>query len=249
MAAVHQCRGVAKGMLAHFLTPPRVGGVESEFGVIWCGGRELGNTQTFTTCCSSSRSAGPPAVPGWTWGNSCSRCSNSCTTVHVNNQDVLCYRPQDFRAKQRMDAELKKGLEEEHRLDLPKDGKHKVTPISWIQSIRIILMEQRGVDTVFWVEKQGRINRPPDDYIDLLTDWGKLTLTTTATHTFVLSWHSERVHHKPTDMISRIFVHRESFIRNSLGVDLLERVSSIVPIRRTWSSVVQGCFGSSALHE
>ena len=72
--------------------------------------------------------------------------------------DILCYRPTDFRSKQKQHENLKRGLEEHMRLDLPSTGKQAMSLINWIREIKGMVLS-RGFDTVFYIPDSGSNKR------------------------------------------------------------------------------------------
>lgn len=88
--------------------------------------------------------------------------------------DILCFRPHTFREMQRQHDELKKGLENERRLEIGNKDKVSVGLTMWITWLKMILVT-RGMDTVFLVCDVDEDEETCSNQVSLLDNWGKLT--------------------------------------------------------------------------
>ena len=91
--------------------------------------------------------------------------------------DILAYRPDDFRSKQRVDAEMKKGLPEALHLELPVDGKMKTPITTWVIELEQHL-KTRGMEGVFSIRvpTTGAGGAVVGEWYQLLSKFGSVTL-------------------------------------------------------------------------
>jgi len=75
---------------------------------------------------------------------------------------------------QRQHDELKKGFENEHRLEIGNKDKVSVGLTMWITWLKMILVT-RGMDTVFLVCDVDEDEETCSNQVSLLDNWGKLT--------------------------------------------------------------------------
>jgi hypothetical protein len=127
--------------------------------------------------------------------------------------DILCYRPSDFRSKQRQYESLKAGLEVSRRLELGDNKKdHAMSLVAWIQEIKL-LVETRGFDTIFRVTN----STTPTSEVYIVEKWGDMKLK--AIEDFVATL---------TDSYDLENLRLSGLaIRDSLGPELYSRVSSL----------------------
>lgn len=92
--------------------------------------------------------------------------------------DILCYRPSDFRSKQRQHDALKQGLDEARRLELPGGSENKSSLVTWIQEMKL-LCQNRGFDTVFYIKVS---RNGTDEFKYLMSDWGAVTAAEVSTY-------------------------------------------------------------------
>jgi hypothetical protein len=78
-----------------------------------------------------------------------------------------CGRPNDFKSAAKVQEICTKGLAENRQIGTEDDKDNTITLTAWINEIRAH-MEQKGMDTVFWVQPD------PADEVYLLKDWGEL---------------------------------------------------------------------------
>ena len=117
-----------------------------------------------TAAASDPRVGGISAQTPWVGG------SNLSTKKPTAPYDVLCYRPADFRSMQKQHELLKAGLPESRRLELTDMNKEtSVSLMTWLEELKLML-ETKGLDTVFRVVKDGI-------EIYMLAQWGDLNLT------------------------------------------------------------------------
>ena len=144
--------------------------------------------------------------------------------------DMLAHRPTDFKAMQRIDGELKKGLPEERQLELAVNGKMKTPVMTWVSEIKHII-HQRGMEAVFSIriDRAGTIT-----WQQLLDNFGDVTIA---------QMQASKTWSKSTPFNPALRVDTEGHfdrfdkenlrlsgiaIRNSLGPNLLQRVSSLI---------------------
>jgi hypothetical protein len=129
--------------------------------------------------------------------------------------DILCYRPSDFRSKQRQYEALKAGLEASRRLELGDNKKdHVMSLVAWIQEIKL-LVETRGFDTVFRVTNSASTFGTSEVY--LVQKWGDMKLKTIEDFVATLT--------DPYD-VENLRLSGLA-LRDSLGPELYSRVSSL----------------------
>ena len=118
---------------------------------------------------AASGSVTPPRVGGvddgvpWVGG--------SFIDKSTEPQDVLCYRPTTFKEKQRQCSDLKKGVEENQKLDFVGGNQTTVWLTMWITWVTMML-EQKGMDTVFKILVDSDNNE-----LCLLESWGMVTMS------------------------------------------------------------------------
>ena len=179
----------------------------------------------------------------WTGGEDEGHRDNSRYFHHTNTtdlldtsikdpQDVLGFRPTDFRSKQRQTYSLKNGLEEERRLELPKDGKLETPITTWLQQVKT-MMTERGMDTVFWIPSDPTAAHATG-FRNLLKDWGNISyeeITNYIKEFTVGDSTSAPVRRPWADKYDQENLRLSGIaISESLGPNLYARVISIVPV-------------------
>lgn len=127
---------------------------------------------------------------------------------------VLCFRPLDYKSKQRQYDSLVKGLEAHQHLELTgaKDDK-QISVVSWIREIRLV-METRGLDSVFRVTSTDGLSE-----LYLLESWGESDFS--KVKDFVA-----RLQETEGDDFDRENLDLSGeIVRKSLGPDLFDRVA------------------------
>jgi len=133
--------------------------------------------------------------------------------------DVLCYRPSDFKVMQKQYDMLKVGLEESKRLELNGKG---ISLTAWIQEIRH-MVELRGFDTVFRI-----CDTTMSKEVYLFEQWGELTLAD------VQRWVEDLKSKAIGDKFDCENLKLSAIaIRQSLGPELHERVGSMTDPSKT----------------
>ena len=97
----------------------------------------------------------------WTGGSNINK--------NTEPEDVLCFRPENFKEMQKQHESLKQGLPEEQRLELVDGSKTTIGLITWITWM-MMLFTTKGMDTVFRILKLG-----DTEELDLVQNWGKAT--------------------------------------------------------------------------
>ena len=144
-------------------------------------------------------------------------------------RDALGHRPQDFRSKQRQAETLKEGLPDALKLELPKDGKLQTPVMTWVNELTHHL-ELRGMEPAFYISK---IQNGTRVYGYLLKSFGDYTTKDIADH----GAHFLRRGGPGPDHFDEF--DKENLrlsaitIRNSLGPNLLQRVSSLLASNST----------------
>ena len=159
----------------------------------------------------------------------CGGTQNSDTAVQSTTtpSDILAHRPDDFRSKQRQTESIKGGLNDALKLELPKNGKLQTPVMTWVNKIRNHLVI-RGMEPVFSIaiDSDGAGNFV---YEDILVKFGERTVEQITEHierfrtgggtpeTRYDKWDYENLR------LSAIV------IRESIGPNLLQRISSLLP--------------------
>ena len=129
--------------------------------------------------------------------------------------DVLCHHPSTFKEKQRQHSDLKRGLEDDNKLDFVDGTKTTVGLTMWITWMTMMIV-QKGFDTVFKILLDN-----DQKELDLLKNWGKATKdqvkdwVTRLQGSFGDKWDKENL---------KLSGHA---VRNSIGPTLLARVISL----------------------
>lgn len=84
-------------------------------------------------------------------------------------EDVLCFRPENFKEMQKQHESLKKGLPDEQKLQLVDGSKTSIGLITWITWM-MMLFTTKGMDTIFRILKTGETEK-----LDLVQNWSKAT--------------------------------------------------------------------------
>ena len=142
-------------------------------------------------------------------------------TIRVGGpRDILAYRPETFKERQRHDIELKKGIDETLWLELPENGKMKTPVMIWIQALRVHI-EERGIEPVFYFKTT--------DWHYLLTDVGKVKLEQIKTHQTNMSDATTAPGGIAYDRWDTANLRiAAAVIRNSLGPNLKQRIASLL---------------------
>jgi hypothetical protein len=130
-------------------------------------------------------------------------------------EDVLCFRPENFKEMQKQHESLKKGLPDEQKLELVDGSKTSIGLITWITWM-MMLFTTKGMDTIFRILKAGDAEE-----LDLVQNWGK------ATKQIVEEWVT-RLRSPFGDKFDKENLRLSAFVvRGSLGPHLLARVISL----------------------
>ena len=159
----------------------------------------------------------------------CGGTQNSDTAVQstTSPSDILAHRPDDFRSKQRQIESIKGGLNDALKLELPKNGKLQTPVMTWVNETRNHLVI-RGMEPVFSIaiDSDGAGNFV---YEDILVKFGERAVEQITDHierfrtgggtpeTRYDKWDYENLR------LSAIV------IRESIGPNLLQRISSLLP--------------------
>lgn len=126
---------------------------------------------------------------------------------------ILCFRPPDYKSKQRQYDSLVKGLDDRKHLELTgaKDDK-QFSVVSWIREIRLV-MEMRGLDSVFRIT-----STDGQSELYLLESWGEADFLKVKNFVEHLQETGDDFDRENLDLSGEI-------VRKSLGPDLFDRVA------------------------
>ena len=158
--------------------------------------------------------------------------------IPASPADILAYRPDDFKTKQRMDSELKAGLPEGLHLELPEDGKMKTPITTWCIELNQHLIT-RGMEGVFSVRTTvpNPGGAPRVEWHQLLSNFGSVTLAQVKASQTHLSANAFDTTDQAARDASRHCYDRfdkdnirlsAAVIKASIGPNLLQRLSTVL---------------------